>query len=102
MYSLIVMTKMNDVDPQSWLVDILVPTAEDPVQRLDGLVPRQGRKIKWLGRMHIISGQAISYPETGKSRCLRLCVSRNSLSNWADSWRGIGREGDRRERTNGL
>src|SRR5665213_1080283 len=35
MYSLIVTAKMNDVDPQAWLADVLARIAEHPVQRLD-------------------------------------------------------------------
>ena len=39
MYSMIVTAKMNDVDPQAWLADVLARTAEHPVQRLDELLP---------------------------------------------------------------
>lgn len=39
MYSLIVTAKMNDVDPQAWLADVLDRIAELPVQRLDELLP---------------------------------------------------------------
>jgi transposase len=39
MYSLIVTAKMNDVDPQAWLADVLARIAEHPVQSLDELVP---------------------------------------------------------------
>ena len=39
MYSLIVTAKMNDVDPQAWLADVLARIAEYPVQRLDELLP---------------------------------------------------------------
>src|ERR1700726_4054947 len=39
MYSLIVTAKMNDVDPQAWLADVLARLAEHPVQRLDELLP---------------------------------------------------------------
>jgi hypothetical protein len=35
-YSLIVTAKMNDIDPQAWLADVLARVAEHPVQRLDG------------------------------------------------------------------
>jgi transposase len=38
MYSLIVTAKMNDVDPQAWLADVLALIAEHPVQRLDDLL----------------------------------------------------------------
>ena len=39
MYSLIVTAKMNDVDPQAWLADVLGRIAEHPVQKLDQLLP---------------------------------------------------------------
>ena len=39
MYSLIVTCKLNDVDPQAWLADVLARIAEHPVQSLDELLP---------------------------------------------------------------
>jgi transposase len=39
MYSLIVTAKMNDVDPQAWLADILSRIAAHPAHRLDELLP---------------------------------------------------------------
>jgi hypothetical protein len=39
MYTLIVTAKMNDVDPQAWLADVLARIAEHPPQRLDELLP---------------------------------------------------------------
>jgi hypothetical protein len=39
MYSLIVTAKMNDIDPQAWLADILARIAGHPVQKLDDLLP---------------------------------------------------------------
>jgi transposase len=39
MYSLIVTAKMNDVDPQAWLANVLARIAEHPVQKLDELLP---------------------------------------------------------------
>jgi len=39
MYTLIVTAKMNDVDPQAWLADVLARIAEHPFQRLDELLP---------------------------------------------------------------
>jgi transposase len=39
MYSLIVTAKMNDIDPQAWLTDVLARIAEHPVHRLDDLLP---------------------------------------------------------------
>jgi hypothetical protein len=39
MYSLITTARMNDVDPQAWLADVLARIAEHPVQELDELLP---------------------------------------------------------------
>ena len=39
MYSLIVTAKMNDVDPQAWLADVLARIASHPAARLDDLLP---------------------------------------------------------------
>jgi transposase len=39
MYSIIVTAKMNDIDPQAWLADVLARIAEHPVQKLDELLP---------------------------------------------------------------
>jgi transposase len=39
MYSLIVTAKMNDIDPQAWLADVLARIADHPVQRLEELLP---------------------------------------------------------------
>lgn len=39
MYSLIVTAKMNDIDPQAWLADVLGRIAEHPAHRLDELLP---------------------------------------------------------------
>jgi transposase len=39
MYSLIVTAKMNDVDPQAWLADVLARISAHPAHRLDELLP---------------------------------------------------------------
>jgi hypothetical protein len=39
MYSLIVSAKMNDVDPQAWLADVLARIATYPAHRLDQMLP---------------------------------------------------------------
>jgi transposase len=44
MYSLIVTTKMNGVDPQAWLADVLKRIAAHPAHRLDELLPWNWRK----------------------------------------------------------
>lgn len=38
-YSLIVTARMNDVDPQAWLDDVLARIAEHPIQRIHELLP---------------------------------------------------------------
>jgi transposase len=39
MYSLIISAKMNDVDPQAWLADVLARIATHPAHRLGELLP---------------------------------------------------------------
>jgi len=39
MYSLIVTARMNDVDPQAWLADVLARLADTPLSRLPELLP---------------------------------------------------------------
>ena len=39
LYSLIVTAKLNDVDPQAWLADVLARIAGHPAQELDELLP---------------------------------------------------------------
>ena len=39
MYGLIVTAKMNGVDPQAWLADVLARIAGHPAHRLDELLP---------------------------------------------------------------
>ncbi len=39
MYSLIVTAKMNDIDPQAWLADVLARIAEHPASRPNELLP---------------------------------------------------------------
>jgi len=46
MYSLIVTCKMNDVDPQAWLADVLARIAEHPAHKLDELLPWNWRAAR--------------------------------------------------------
>jgi len=41
-YSLIATAKLNAVDPQAWLADVLVRIAHHPIRRLDGRCPGTG------------------------------------------------------------
>jgi hypothetical protein len=45
MYSLIVTAKLNDIDPQAWLADVLARMPNTPVSRLPELLP-------WNWRQH--------------------------------------------------
>ena len=39
MYSLIITAKLNDIDPQAWLADVLARIAEHPASKIDDLLP---------------------------------------------------------------
>jgi transposase len=39
MYSLIISAKLNDIDPQAWLADVLRRIADHPASRLHELLP---------------------------------------------------------------
>jgi transposase len=45
MYSLIVTAKLNDIDPQAWLADVLARIAGHPAHRLDELLPWNWRPL---------------------------------------------------------
>ena len=45
MYTLIATAKLNDINPQAWLADVLARIADHPVQRLFELLPWH-----WNGR----------------------------------------------------
>ena len=50
MYSLIVTAKMNDIDPQAWLADVLARVADHPASRLDELLPWNWRPAAAVSR----------------------------------------------------
>ena len=53
MYSLIVTAKMNHVDPQAWLADVLSRIAAHPMHRLDELLP-----WNWWSQSSTVPAQA--------------------------------------------
>ena len=50
MYSIIVTAKMNNVDPQAWLADVLTRIAEHPAHRLDELLPWNWQLLRETAR----------------------------------------------------
>ena len=46
MYSLIVTAKMNDVDPQAWLAEVLARINDLPQTRLDELLPWEWKRLR--------------------------------------------------------
>ena len=44
MYSLIITAKLNDIDPQAWLADVLARIAGHPAHRLDEMLPWNWRQ----------------------------------------------------------
>ena len=51
MYSLIVSAKMNDIDPQAWLADVLARLSDHPAKRIHELLP-------WYWHRKIIAAEA--------------------------------------------
>jgi transposase len=45
MYTLIQTAKLNEIDPQAWLADVLARIAEHPAHRLDELLPWTWRAL---------------------------------------------------------
>ncbi len=45
MYSLIVSAKMNDIDPQAWLADVLTRINDLQQTRLDELLPWEWKRL---------------------------------------------------------
>ena len=50
MYSLIVTAKMNDVDPQAWLADVLARIADLPTSRLHELLPWEWSSLRQVAK----------------------------------------------------
>ena len=46
MYSLIVTAKMNDVDPQAWLADVLARLQDHPAKRIADLLPWNWKRAR--------------------------------------------------------
>jgi len=48
MYGLIVTARMNDIDPQAWLADVLARIADIPQSRLHELLPWEWKRLREL------------------------------------------------------
>ena len=46
LYGLIVTAKLNNIDPQAWLADVLARIADHPASRIDELLPWNWRAPK--------------------------------------------------------
>jgi transposase len=51
LYTLIATAKLNDIDPQGWLADVLARLPDHPAKRLDELLP-------WNWRSHKLAAEA--------------------------------------------
>ena len=54
MYTLIGTAKLNDVDPQAWLADVLARIAEQPQTRLHELLPWHWKAERATGPRRIV------------------------------------------------
>jgi len=68
MYSLIITAKMNDVDPQAWLAEILARIAGHSVHRIDELLPWNWQSSAPASRA-AWRRSATSSPSAGSPRC---------------------------------
>ena len=48
MYGLIVTAKLNDIDPQAWLADVMARIADIPKSRLHELLPWEWKRLREL------------------------------------------------------
>ena len=69
LYSLIITAKMNDVDPQAWLADVLARIADHPVQRLDELLPWSWQPRKQREAARAWPPRVLSTPSPVSPRC---------------------------------
>jgi len=75
MYTLIQTAKLNNIDPQAWLADVLARIADHSVNRLDELLP-------WKWKLQCRSRPAISSSLNGNFCLLAMmqCCWRNSMA----------------------
>jgi hypothetical protein len=46
MYTLIATAKLNDIDPQAWLADVLTRIADHSASRIDELLPWHWKAVR--------------------------------------------------------
>ena len=91
MYSLITTAKMNDVDPQAWLADVLARIAEHPAHTIDELLPWNWRPANEALRRQPDMAH-ISYVYTLAHAAARLGISEELLDRIAQTMEP-GKEG---------
>ena len=96
MYSLIVTAKMNDIDPQAWLADVLARIADHPAHRLDELLP-----WNWQPATAAVSRGGLNTASAALTECLpctriSMPFSRASLSFSFAMRQNNGAKGNRR------
>lgn len=64
-YTLIGTAKLNDIDPQAWLADVIARISDMPVSRLPQLLPWNG-VVAWS-----VKRSERALPETDFRRCVR-------------------------------
>ena len=88
MYSLVVTAKMNKIDPQAWLADVLARIASHPASRIDELLP-----WNWRAAGHL-QPRRLTPASTPHSFATRLCetVSACDAHRMNTTQRGHGAE----------
>ncbi len=76
-YTLIETCKMNDVDPQAWLADVLARLPDHPANKVADLLPwnwKANQQSKAAGRCLSASRQTIALPGV-LAGCVRITAS---------------------------
>lgn len=73
--SLIATAKLNDIDPQAWLADVLARIADIPQNRLHDLLPIGKPFIRWIRKRSLQPDAAEQGPRSGDGLTMTILPS---------------------------